>query len=241
MNLYEYARGQVTRASDPYGLTVYTNEYSRGYRHRPLNAGDQDQFETAKIAVSLDVNNSACRRGLCPGCKGKCPGCGMNLFCLGDVKLKFSYKATMSTNWADIAAQGPNWGVRVRGEQTGVNFDYTIAAANKDMPKQTIGNTLTASLDLGTIPCDGGKNSGKLDVQPRRRGTNNWVPGVEQTITWKVEIGSCGVIKDADIKLESFDPIQGRDPKLRNPGVRLIKSSYLPKDQWEQPYPPLRH
>jgi hypothetical protein len=50
------------------------------------------------------------------------------------------------------------------------------------------------------------------------------------------------LIQQHGVKLESFDSFNGVNPaapaeKVRNPGVRLIKSTYLPKEKLEEPFP----
>jgi hypothetical protein len=134
---------------------------------------------------------------------------------------------------------GVNYALRKKGEQAGVQLE--LGRVQND-PAKAKGNTLTAKLNLGAVVCDGGGKQGQFDVQGRVNGT--WTFQAEQTITYKAVIKDCGVISEADVKLESFDPFGGKSPieegvKTRNPGVWLIKSTYLPNEKLEKPpFPP---
>ncbi len=147
--------------------------YSRGN-----DDPNENIYETAKIMVTLHIDDSACKKDD----KG---------ICQGDVDIKFAYSAVRSTPDPNNEFQliGPRFVLRQEGGLTNVN---RLVFRNSN-PNGNIGDTLTANLGLGSLPCSGGTMQGIVSLEAML--ANGSFPGfVQERFSYEVEIGSCGKV-----------------------------------------------
>jgi hypothetical protein len=157
--------------------------------------------------VGFDVDTSDCSGSVPADCKG-------------NIKLKLDYTATLTTPNVDAVTIGKNYGLNPGGGAP-VN---TLVHAEAD-PPGSMGDTLKGTLDLGTIPCLGGKKAGSVNVEGVEKGA--WSGFIQQQIDYEAEIECCGKINTQTVEAK---PVRG-DGGI-GPGGKVLP--FRPPDK---PYP----